>query len=318
LHYIYPIKLNRKRTKNSQKLEINYLKHNQIDKQKWDSVIENAENGLVYAFSWYLDIVSPKWDALVVGDYERVMPLTHKRKYGIKYLIQPPFCQQLGVFPFKMNHNVDLFLNQISGKFKFIDINLNYCNSLTQFKKIERINSILNLDKPYEFIQNNYSVNAKRNIKKVQSANLSIIEDYNFKTIFDFKRKNAVEQINNSNYKALFQILKRSSEIKKGEGYAVHDNSGNLLSAVFLIKDLKRIILLISISSNAGKEKLAMFLLLDYIIKKYSGQNYIFDFEGGSIEGIKRFFEGFGAQKEIYTRIRMNNLQWPLNLIKKQ
>jgi len=298
-------------------LEINYLKHNQIDKQKWDSVIENAENGLVYAFSWYLDIVSPKWDALVVGDYERVMPLTHKRKYGIKYLIQPPFCQQLGVFPFKMNHNVDLFLNQISGKFKFIDININYKNSISQYKKTERINSILNLDKPYEFIQSNYSVNTKRNLKKGQSANLNIIEDYNYKTIFDFKRKNAVEQINNSNYKALFQILKRSSEIKKGEGYAVHDNSGNLLSAVFLIKDLKRIILLISISSNAGKEKLAMFLLLDYIIKKYSGQNYIFDFEGGSIEGIKRFFEGFGAQKEIYTRIRMNNLKWPLNLIKK-
>ena len=79
-------------------MEIKYLKHNQIDKQKWDSAIENAENGLVYALSWYLDIVSPNWDALVVGDYEQVMPVTHKRKYGIKYLIQPPFCQQLGFF----------------------------------------------------------------------------------------------------------------------------------------------------------------------------------------------------------------------------
>jgi len=67
-------------------LEIKYLKHNQIDKQKWDSAIENAQNGLAYALSWYLDIVSPNWDALIFGDYEMVMPLIHKKKYTFHIL----------------------------------------------------------------------------------------------------------------------------------------------------------------------------------------------------------------------------------------
>ncbi len=58
---------------------INYLKHDQIDQQRWDDCIAHAPNGLVYAWSWYLDIVHPGWEALVeiVDDkYLSVMPLT--------------------------------------------------------------------------------------------------------------------------------------------------------------------------------------------------------------------------------------------------
>src|SRR6056297_1897646 len=77
---------------------INYYLHKNIDKQKWDNCIQHAHNELIYAYSWYLDIVSPHWDALIQGDYEMVMPLPKKRKYRITYLIQPLFTQQLGIF----------------------------------------------------------------------------------------------------------------------------------------------------------------------------------------------------------------------------
>jgi hypothetical protein len=62
------------------------------------NAIARSFNGIVYAYSWYLDIVSPGWDALVKDDYKSVMPLTWRKKYGIKYLYQPFFTQQLGVF----------------------------------------------------------------------------------------------------------------------------------------------------------------------------------------------------------------------------
>ena len=63
-----------------QKMEIKYLSHNNIDLKKWDICIQNAYNSLIYAESWYLDIVSPNWEALVYNDYEYVMPLPLKRK----------------------------------------------------------------------------------------------------------------------------------------------------------------------------------------------------------------------------------------------
>ena len=45
---------------------IAYLRHDQIDKTCWDDCIAHAPNGLVYAWYWYLDIVHPRWEALVL------------------------------------------------------------------------------------------------------------------------------------------------------------------------------------------------------------------------------------------------------------
>jgi hypothetical protein len=77
---------------------INYLKHTEIDKALWDECIAQSVNRRVYAFSWYLDIVCPGWDALVGDNYMHVFPLTHRRKWGVGYLYQPFFAQQLGLF----------------------------------------------------------------------------------------------------------------------------------------------------------------------------------------------------------------------------
>ena len=38
------------------------------------------------------------WDALVLGDYEAVMPLTWNKKWNISYLYQPPFTASLASF----------------------------------------------------------------------------------------------------------------------------------------------------------------------------------------------------------------------------
>ncbi|MBK8472915.1 MAG: hypothetical protein IPL33_12555 [Sphingobacteriales bacterium] len=55
---------------------IRYVAHADIDRLRWDDAITRAANSLPYAYSWYLDIVAPHWDALVTDDYSAVMPLT--------------------------------------------------------------------------------------------------------------------------------------------------------------------------------------------------------------------------------------------------
>src|ERR1035437_8027365 len=110
---------------------ISYLKHNEIDKQKWDKAIDHCVNNLIYAYSWYLDIVSPNWCALVENDYVSVMPLTGNKKYGIHYLYPPYFAQQLGVFS-KNNlsqKKIELFLNSIPSHYKLIELCLNTQNT---------------------------------------------------------------------------------------------------------------------------------------------------------------------------------------------
>src|ERR1700722_3468437 len=156
---------------------IKYLKHTEIDKAKWDVCIANSFNKNIYANSWYLDVVCPAWEALIDGDYQAVMPLTCNKKYGINYLYQPYFTQQLGILGMDelSNEKMNEFLNAIPSQFRLIEINLNINNSI-QNKEFEIKNlptHLLNLNQSYEAIYSNYSDNLKRNLSKASKANLS-------------------------------------------------------------------------------------------------------------------------------------------------
>ncbi len=113
---------------------IHYISHKDINKGKWDECIAHSENSLVYAMSWFLDVVSPKWDALIYGDYEAVMPLPVVKR-GIKYISQPVFTQQLGVFAPKLGGvDIDKFMKAIPRKFLFVRMNINEKNVLDDDK----------------------------------------------------------------------------------------------------------------------------------------------------------------------------------------
>ena len=106
---------------------IRYIAHNQIDTQRWNECIAQSPDGLVYAWSWYLDTVHPGWEALVEDDYETVMPLASSRKFGINYLFQPFFTQKFGVFGKKevSEAKIKEFFEAIPEKFKFAEFRIN-------------------------------------------------------------------------------------------------------------------------------------------------------------------------------------------------
>ena len=108
-------------------MKIEFLKRDDIDTTKWDNCIARSVNGIVYAYSWYLDIVAENWGALIADDYQAVFPLTYNKKYGISYIYQPLFTQQLGLFSVgSISHTlVSEFLQAIPSEFKFIAISLN-------------------------------------------------------------------------------------------------------------------------------------------------------------------------------------------------
>ena len=135
--------------------KIRYCAHSDIDKIKWNRCIEEADNGLIYASSTYLDIMAGKWDAMVLNDYEAVMPLTWNRKYSLYYLYQPYFIPSLGVFGKKRSSLAVLdFLAAIPGKFCYWDIDLNETNYFLRNDNLKlntttRIHYQLSLGKPY-------------------------------------------------------------------------------------------------------------------------------------------------------------------------
>lgn len=300
-------------------LKISYLKHEEIDTDRWDQCLETAPNSLVYAQSWYLDKVCDRWDALVFGDYQYVMPLTNKKKFGIDYLYQPLFCQQLGIFPTPTKGISKQFLEEVNRRFQFVEVNLNAMQLPVDDggEYNERQNYLLWLSDSYEVIAGNYSKHTRRKLKKASKANLSLVKSISAKEFLDFKKKNLKVRLSEVQLVKLRNILAFALTRSLGQVYGVYSSNNELCAAVFFIKHKNRVTYLNAATSPEGKEHQAMFFLIDQFIKENADKDYLLDFEGSMVPGVARLYQGFGATPEKYYQYKWNNLPWWIKWLKK-
>jgi hypothetical protein len=303
-------------------VSIQYVKYDQLDKTKWDNCIVTADNSLIYAHSIYLDSMARQWDALVMNDYECVMPLTWNKKYGIYYLYQPAFTAHLGVFGENISATiVSDFLNAIPSKFKYWDFYLNYANhfKLNDFDLYERMNYVLPLNDSHENIYKNYRDNIKRNIKKANELSCVVRKNFAVKNVVDIAR----EQLKNiaatsdedfTKFEHLYQLLHL-----KGQAitYGVFSSTDELLSSCVFFKDAKRAYYILVGNHPNGKTIGASHALIDSFIKDHAGQSLLLDFEGSDIRNLAFFYSSFGAREEKYPGIKMNKLPKLLQWLKK-
>lgn len=285
---------------------IRYLKHHQIDLRKWDKAIENARNRLVYGQSWYLDIVSPGWHALVSDDYSGVMPLPAKSKWGIPYLIQPRFTQQLGIFSSQeiTPDVVHSFLKTIPNKFIWRDINLNSANDCAGLKNIiYQDNYELDLNCAYEQIWLGYNMSARQNIKKAARSELRVEEELDSSLFLKVYLKGCKVKPDKIGTEQLASIVEFSMKSGIGKIYLVKDGKNSILAGAFYLCPFNRLINMVSFATNEGRNSSAMFLLIDYVIQHNVEQPAVLDFEGSTIPGIAEFFRGFGGKCLTYPRL---------------
>ena len=297
-------------------MEISYIKYADINKEKWDRCIDQSPNGLIYAYSFYLDLMSENWDALVLKDYEAVMPLTWKTKMGISYLYQPAFTQQLGIFGSNIL-NADLieaFLNQSLRHFSFVEINLNFGNYYKKAAK-QKCNLILPLNRSFKEIEKGFR---KDFLKKIITSNLTYNPSYDFEmSILLFQKSNSKRiSLSKCDYE---RFSKLCDLINLDGGLIVRKITtlkGELLSTAILFKDKRRIYYLLSNTSEEGRKQQANYFLLYHLIKEFSGKDLIFDFEGSEIESIKFYFKKFGAIEQTYPFVKINKLPFVQKSIK--
>lgn len=294
--------------------QIHYIQQPGIDKVKWDNCIDQAVNGLIYGYSWYLDAIADHWDALVLNDYEAVMPLTWNKKYGIHYLFQPYFCASLGVFSEKEIEQklVEAFLRKIPAKFKYIDIYLNQQNlfSINDFPLTERINYVLSLENNYDAISAAYRSNLKRNIKKAETGGLLVKEGIDLNEIILLAKETMqrISAITDEQISRFQKAVAGAEKKQKAETIGIYSKADELLaSAVFLYSHHRWYYILVGNHPN-GKTLGASHYLIDRFIKKHAATHSLLDFEGSDIRNLAFFYSSYGAKEERYPALRMNRL----------
>lgn len=293
---------------------IQHLLHNEIDLKKWDATINDCGN--IYARSWYLNIVHPGWEALVEDDYQSVMPLTGGKKFGVNYLFQPYFVQQLGVFSQSpmTSEKLDAFLSAIPEKYRFAEIRLNESNTLdkvTEGFDYHR-NVLLDLNQDYNTIRSNYHTNTKRNLAKAENNNLQLIDTvipYHVVALFTDNRGALLNKWGDAEYARLTALTQVAVNRKSAFILGVTEKGvGQLLCAAIFMKTDNRITFLFSGLTEEGKQRQAMTYLLDQVIQKHAKQSVTFDFEGSDDDNLARFYLGFGGQEVQYPSYTFNRL----------
>jgi hypothetical protein len=302
--------------------DIRYVPHVAIDKQQWDLCVRDAKNSLIYAESAYLDMICPGWDALIAGNYEVIMPLPWKKKYGIRYLYQPFAFAQGGLF-YKENctaQMVQFFIKKAMFHFSYGTIDLNESNQITSIENASikmRDNYVLNLWEPYEINFSAFNKDAKKNLRQANAFEQQITYQVPVSIVIEMYKTQygLLNKAAKRDYEKLLLLVENF--VANDKAFTIGVETGNELTAsAIFFKDAHRLYYVLGAPSARGKECKSMHLLIDHVIKTFSNGKYELDFEGSDIPSVATFYKKFAPANRQYAQVHFNRLPFLLKWLK--
>ena len=294
-------------------MEVRRVNRKEVDYKKWDKAVEDAVNSFPYGYSWYLNAVSEDWDAIIVNDYEYILPLPFERILGaIKYYKHPILIQQLGPFGKQIPDNQTL--NAILEKLplKAIRLNLNFAENISFSKKhsflnpVPRINQTISLEEDLETIEKRFTNNPRRAIQS-KLKNFGELEQVNNpKLVLDFVYglKGKAMGFNKTQYNKALQLFLTAKEKESIQFFQLKNiNTNKIVVMGALLIGSDRIINFFYTSIKGTENYGAASIYIYKLIKKFKTNKKILDLDGSEIPGINQFFSSFGSQTSYYTSI---------------
>ncbi|RYY22519.1 MAG: GNAT family N-acetyltransferase [Chitinophagaceae bacterium] len=299
---------------------IRYVKRKELDSSAWDDCIDRSANSLIYAYTFYLDTMSDQWDALIMGDYEYVMPVTWRQKFGYRYLYPPPFTQQGGIFSAKAitTKIIDEFLQSARQQFSYGDIFLNYACGGAELSP--HCNLVLPLSPAYEQLRGNYKKDLSNNLRAAAKHSFRFAATNDFNTVlrlFKMRYASKIGSISSDGYSRFARLLTHKELRGLCLARTVTSYDNDLLATALLLVSGNRMYLLHSYVSDRGRSMKANHFLLDRLIHEFAGSDMLLDFEGSDIPGIASYYMNFGATSQPYYFYSFNHLPPPVAIAKR-
>ncbi|HKK43345.1 MAG TPA: hypothetical protein VJ963_13105 [Bacteroidales bacterium] len=298
-----------------------FYNNNEIDREQWDNCIRNSPGVKPYAYSWYLDIMAPGWQALVDDDYDSVFPLPGFKKFGIRYIATPIFLQQLGVFsPDKpADLSIHEFLEFLPDFYRLIDLCVGEAGLLDGFRITGKVNYELDLSKPYRILYENFSAHCKRNIESASRKKPELVTDITPDELIDLFIANKGKDISGikiRDYNRLRKLMHFCIKNKKGRIIGVRSSGKRLIYGIFVVEIKGNKTMLLVVNTPGSREKRIGYYVVNEIIKESAQTRTILDFAGSSIPSVASFMESFGPEKVMFYRLYSNRLFWPVRMLK--
>ena len=296
--------------------EISIIPSYNIDREKWDRCINGSGNAVIYAGTVYLDHLADNWTGIVLNDYEQVMPVPWRMKFGIRYSYEIPFLQQLGIFCGKKIPDEKMFLKALFSVCRYGDYPFNFGNFIGETKAF--VNFILPLDRTYEDLSKRFSGDVIQNIRRAAAHDLDYENGEIDEAVFLYKKlygkQSGITDEHFEKFRKLCFFIGKNDKIIVRK---VCSAGGSLLAIALLPVDKMRMYNVMNSTLPEGKTAEANYYLLSRLWMEFEATGLIFDFEGSDIPGVKEFYRKFGGVNQPYQKLHFNHLPWPVNLLRK-
>ena len=283
-------------------MDIRYVAYEDIDRQLYNSCVHYAHNGRAWGYKWYLEATARRFDVLVEGGYESVMPLVHEANWlGRTSLTTPIFTPALGVFSVHVlsQKRLGYFLREASARFDHVD----YAFTGEPSRNTDDVdwawtpqrNLVVDIDgRPYDELAEQYGSDLLRSLQRSDDADLLVHGNQKPERVAAFMAEHYPDgqRLQHPLLRILYQALHR------GWGWttAVTDRAGELLATNAFVFTHGRITSIAPCASPRGREVGALELLFDYALRQAAGRPIKLDF-ASTDEGR---YTGFGASPERY------------------
>ncbi len=290
---------------------IRKVKYSDIDFDKYQICIEKSIQRNAYADKSILDHLCENWEILIFGDYDFVMPIPLKRKYGFQFVLMPLFCQQLGVFGSEIDVKIERkFLKFLYKHYRIVYYAFNFQNGFGE-NLVNRKNYFID-KKPYAFLRKGYFKGRKSTVKVAQYLTYKEVQlDENSEFI-----KNNFKGLTKKNDLEKFLNYLRFLDEKKSLKLFASFKEEQMTNLAIIISTENRFSLLGLVNDNAYKTDNGASFLIDRILKE-NIEYTSFDFMGSTIRGIEVFFKSFGSDLQEYAVIKNSTKDLLKNLLRK-
>lgn len=263
------------------------------------------------------------------GEYVAVMPLPVRKKYGISYLQQPLFCQQLGLYTTYTLSDSQLgtFLELIQAKFGYTagyafstdnTLVLNQISGGQDWGKLYTHH--LSLQLPYPQIWKGYTRDRKYNLNKARRENLTLTNSQDIEPLLSLFKQNIARKVYGGVAEQAYTMLRQLFTVCLRKGiaeliYATTKNGDTIAGGLFIHYG-RHIVYLFNAADTTGRQRNARTLILDNIIQRNAETSKVLDFESPMIESIAGFYKSFGSEAVPYFEWHYNFLPWPIRLLK--
>ena len=291
-------------------MDIKRVSRASIDVSKWNALVKHAHNSLPYGYAWYLDAVSEHWEALILNDYQAVLPLPFVKKMGFKLYVQPLFCQQLGPFSLEPLSEEEIINILDHLPKKALRLNLSFSTGINipeQFSHLnskQKINQIIKLENNIESLRGDYRRVSKRKLKNHGYKYTDLEEIHDPQEVISFYKQQLESKVHlkEKGYSTALKLFTKAIAMNAAYCYKFKNKETNeSVSKGLVILDENRVINLFSATKKSATGANAKNI--DLLLEKFYSNKSTFDFEGSSLPGINQFFNSFGPQTTFYYSI---------------